>query len=207
MAGVNPPSRHVGELLTAYLDGELRNNELEAVVAHLSNCVHCIREFHELKETRAALRSLPHLIPPEHLVPSEHYGASLSAYLDGELAAAEYRKVFHHVQDCTECRAELHELDAARTAVRSLPGLEPPEFLDVSRYRRIGPRSLRRGRVVAAIAGVAAAVVLAVGIGTSSEGPESSVDLDSFADRHVARASVEPVFQMIPAVSPGSAAP
>lgn len=207
MAGLSPPADHLGELLTAYLDGELRGNELDVVVGHLSGCEDCIAEFHELKETRAALHSLPYLKAPEHLVPSEHYGASLSAYLDGELTAEEYRSVFRHVRDCTECRMELHELDAARTAIRSLPGLEPPELLDLRRDEEAPSRSFRPGKVAAAVAGVAAVAALAVGIGTSSDGPQSSVDLDSFADRHIARASVEPGFQVVPAVGPGRAAP
>ena len=59
----------------------------------------------------------------------------------------------------------------------------------------------------AAMAGVAAVVVLAVGVRTSSNDAVSAVDLDSFADRHVARASVEPGFQVIPAMSPRGAAP
>lgn len=207
MAGLSPPPDHLGELLTAYLDGELRSNELDTVVEHLSRCQDCIAEFHRLKEIRAALHTLPYLKAPEHLVPSEHYGASLSAYLDGELSADDYRRVFHHVQDCPECRFELYELDAARTAIRSLPGLEPPDFLDLRRDDGSPSRLLRPGKLVAAVVGAAAVVVLAVGISTSSDDPASSVDLDSFADRHIARASVEPGFQMIPAVSPRSPAP
>ena len=207
MADVNHQPHGISELLTAYLDGELRPGDLETVVEHLSDCSNCILEFHELKETRAALRSLPYLKAPERLVPSSHFGASLSAYLDGELPTAEYQNVFVHVQECSECRADLHELDAARTAVRSLPGLEPPEFLVFERELRAPSRLRRSGRVAAAVAGVAAVAVLAVGINSSSNEPVSAVDLDSFADRHTARVSVEPRFQVIPAVSPRSAAP
>ncbi len=201
MAGLSPQSHDISELLTAYLDGELGPGELETVVEHLTGCFDCILEFHELKEARAALRSLPFLKAPEHLVPSQHFGVSLSAYLDGELAAGDYQNVFRHVQVCTECRADLYELDAARTAVRSLPGLEAPEFLDVRRRQRADRRMARPARVAAAVAGVAAVALLAVGVTSSGGDPVSAVDLDSFADRHVARASVEPGFQVIPAVS------
>lgn len=208
MADLSPAPHEISELLTAYLDGELRPGELEIVVEHLTDCASCILEFHELKEMRAALRSLPYLKAPEDLVPSSHFGASLSAYLDGELNTAEHQSVFVHLRECSECRADLHELDAARTAVRSLPGLEPPDFLQVEReLREKGPRRPRPGRVAAAVAGIAAVAVLAVGIRGIGASPPSAVDLDSFADRHVARASVEPGFQVIPAVSPRGVAP
>ena len=207
MADVTPVGHDISELLTAYLDGELKAGELDIVVNHLTNCSNCILEFHELKETRAALRSLPNLQAPERLVPSSHFGASLSAYLDGELATTEFENVFVHVQTCTECRADLQLLDGARTAVRSLPGLEVPEFLDARREALTARSGTPPGRMAAAVAGIAAAVVLAVGIYTSSEEPVAAVDLDSFADRHVARASVEPGFQVIPALSPRRATP
>ncbi len=55
-----------------------------------------------------------------------------------------------------------------------------------------------------AAAGIAAAAVLVVGVRTTSDQPVTAVDLDSFADRHVARASVEPGFQVIPALNSGA---
>jgi anti-sigma factor RsiW len=208
MADLTTPVPHdISELLTAYLDGELRPGELDVVVEHLTHCAACILEFHELKEIRAALRSLPYLKAPDHIVASGHYGASLSAYLDGELPTAEFENVFTHLQECTECRADLHELDAARTAVRSLPGLEPPDFLEAQRETRAARSRLRPARLAVAIAGAAAVLVLAVGVTSTSDDPVSPVDLDSFADRHVARASVEPGFQVIPAVSPRGVQP
>lgn len=207
MADLTPVPHNISELLTAYLDGELRPGELEVVVEHLTDCAACILEFHELKETRAALRSLPYLQAPEHIVAFGHYGVSLSAYLDGELPTAEFENVFSHLHECAECRTDLQDLDAARTAVRSLPGIEPPDFLDVHRRARAARTRHHPGRVVAALAGVAAVVVLAVGVRSASEAPASAVDLDSFADRHVARASVEPGFQVIPAVSPRGVEP
>ena len=207
MADVTPVTHDISELLTAYLDGELNAGELEIVVDHLTNCSNCILEFHELKETRAALRSLPNLRAPEHVVAASHYGTSLSAYLDGELATSEFQSVFAHVQGCADCRADLQELDTARTAVRSLPGLETPDFLGTRRQARRARPPTRFGRVAAAAAGIAAVAVLTVGITSSSSDPVAAVDLDSFADRHVARASVEPGFQVIPALSPRGATP
>ncbi len=206
MAGVSPGVCEIGDLMSAYLDGELRHGELERVVEHLGECLDCILEFHELKETRAAMRSLPFLKAPESLIPAAHYDTALSAYLDGELPTVEYQAIYHHLQECSDCREDLHELDAARTAVRSLPGLEAPEFLDVARARRAPRRFGRPAKVAAAVAGLAAAVTLTVGIRSANDAP-AAIDLASFADRHTARASAELGFQVIPAVSPQGAAP
>jgi anti-sigma factor RsiW len=193
------------ELLSAYLDGELRPGELDAVVAHLTDCLDCVAEFHRVKEIRAALRTLPELELPERLLPSEHLGPELSAYLDGELATIEQEYVLDHLGECADCRAEFHELDAARTAVRSLPGLEPPEFLMT--HRATSPEHHHvRWRIFTAAAGVAAAAAIAVGV-LSTPPPASEVDVSMFFDQHNARASVEHGFGAIPAFMPQEGAP
>ena len=136
MADLNTPC-DIGELLSAYLDGELHEGELDRVDAHLGDCEDCILEFRHLKEARAALHMLPQLELPEWLIDQAiHLGPELSAYLDGELTTAEFPLVMAHLRDCSICREELHQLDAARTAVRALPRVEPPVFLDVRREAR-----------------------------------------------------------------------
>ncbi len=184
------------DLLSAYLDGELRPGELDEVVAHLTDCLDCVAEFHRIKEMRAALRTLPELEMPERLLPSTHPGPELSALLDGELATVEQELVLLHLGECDDCRAEFHELDAARTAVRSLPGLEPPEFL-MTRRDAARARHRARWRVVTAAAGAAAAVAIAVGM-LGGPAPTSSIDVGQFSDQHNARASLEPGFGVSP---------
>ena len=174
----------VGELLSAYLDGELRNNELDVVVEHLSDCLPCIAEFHDLKEARAAVRMMPMLQVPDRVMPAAHYGPELSAFLDGELAPAEQTMILNHLKACTDCLLELQDLDAARTAIRSLPGLEPPEPLDLKLPAAQQRTSVRR--ILVAAAGFAAAALIAVNMATGSPDP-AQVDLDDFSDRHIAR--------------------
>jgi anti-sigma factor RsiW len=187
----------IDELLSGYLDGRLDRGELDQVVAHLAWCLDCIRTFHELRDVRTALRTLPVLELPEHLVPVSHHGAALSAYLDGELPTAEHVLVFSHVVECRLCRDELHDLDAARTAVRSLPGLDPPGLLVMA------PGLTRRHRVRWQVATLAASVAAAVVVGSGLIGAPPSappLDLDAFADRHAARASLEAGFTVLPAI-------
>ena len=190
----------IGELLSAYLDGELRAGELEIVVSHLNDCLECIAEFHDLKEARAAVRMMPMLQVPDRVMPpAAHYGPELSAFLDGELAAHEQELIVQHLQSCTDCLLELQELDAARTAIRSLPGIEPP----VPMTPRLPVRQQRTSlkRLALAAAGFIGAVAIAFNMLTT--GPAGTpVDLDQLADQHNVRVSVEDGVTGIPVIAP-----
>jgi anti-sigma factor RsiW len=188
------------ELLTAYLDAELRPGELDVVVEHLGTCLDCIEEFHRLKEMRAALRTLPYLEIPERLLPDTHPGEQLSAYLDGQLDTTEHGFIISHLEFCTDCRLELHELDSARTAIRSLPGLEPPEFIAVHQERVKRERWTRR-RVVVAGVGIAAAAAFAFTLlGPSQQAGD--LDINPLFDQHQARLSVEAGYGGVPVIAP-----
>ena len=193
------------ELITAYLDAELRPGELEIVVAHLGDCSRCIEEFHRIKEMRAALRTLPYLEIPERLLPDTHPGEELSAYLDGQLSTVEHEFMISHLEFCTDCRLELHELDSARTAVRSLPGLEPPEFIAAQQRRVSRERSSRR-RVVAAAVGIAAAAAMVFTLLAPSH-HTADLDITPLFDQHQARVSVEYGISVVPAFSPTETLP
>lgn len=199
MAGVESAC-DIGEMMSAYLDGELRDGELDQVVSHLTDCLECIAEFHELKEARTAVRMLPMLQVPDRVMPAAHYGPELSAFLDGELTADEQVTIVAHLQTCTDCLLELQDLDAARTAVRSMPGVEPP----VPLLPRVPARSQRTSlrRLAVAAAGFIGAAAIAINM--ASSGPEpTAVDLDQFADRHTVRVSVEDGFTGVPIINRG----
>jgi len=212
VANVNPPGLDsvsvraaapvcdIGELLSAYLDGELREGELDTVVSHLAECLGCIAEFHAMKEARTAVRMMPMLQVPDRVIPAAHYGLELSAFLDGELTPDEQVMLVNHLQGCSECLLELQDLDSARTAVRALPGVEPP----VPLIPRLPVRSQRKSikRFAVAAAALFGASFLAFNMMTS--GPQqTSVNLDSLADRHTVRHSVETGFNAVPAFAPG----
>lgn len=194
------------ELASAYLDGQLQPGELDIVVEHLAECAKCVAEFHQLKEIRAALRTLPYLEIPERLLPDTHPGEQLSAYLDGQLNTIEHDFVISHIGFCTDCRLELHELDAARTAIRSLPGLEPPEFLAVHRERIERERWSRR-RVMTAGVGIAAAAAIVVATFGPSLDPGGDLDINPLFDQHQARVSVELGINVVPVFAPTAFTP
>ena len=188
MAGMTSSGVPVSVLLSCYLDGELSHDELAEVVAILETDVDAIAEFRRLKEARAALRTLPAISMPPSLLPGAHLGEELSAYLDGELVTMEMPAVMEHLASCADCRDELADLDRSRTAVRALPGVEPPEFLEVRRIH--APHRRRIWPAAAAVGGIAAAA-LAFSLSASSAGSEPvSIDVADLQTRHAAVASV-----------------
>jgi len=58
---------HLGELLSAYLDGEVTELERELVTTHIGNCEVCQIELGDLHVARSALRSLPVIDLPSGL--------------------------------------------------------------------------------------------------------------------------------------------
>ena len=61
---------HLGELLSAYLDGELRAEEHNRVTTHLAVCSACQDDLAGLHGARAAVRGLPILEAPVWVGPT-----------------------------------------------------------------------------------------------------------------------------------------
>lgn len=59
---------HLGELLSAYLDGEVSPAERTRVTSHIADCSLCQAELADLHSARSALRSLPMLDLPDGLI-------------------------------------------------------------------------------------------------------------------------------------------
>jgi anti-sigma factor RsiW len=56
---------HPGELLSAYLDGELSPSEMRQMLDHMSRCGSCAGDLERLQRVRSGVRSLPVLeLPP-----------------------------------------------------------------------------------------------------------------------------------------------
>ncbi|MFV9672324.1 MAG: anti-sigma factor family protein [Acidimicrobiia bacterium] len=186
------PDQH-GELFSAYLDGQLTPEEVTIVSRLLDGDEQAVEEFLAVRDVRTALRLLPEFEVPAALLPDGHLGDRLSAYLDGELVTLEHRRVTKHIVDCSDCRAELQELDRARIAVRSLPGVETTMTGEIPAVS--APH--HRRRIVAGGIGAAAAAALLVGLAVGG-GEEPVFVLDDLATHHVARASAEPGFAVLP---------
>lgn len=64
---------HLGELLSAYLDGELVSDEHNRVVSHLHACESCRGELSELHHARASVRALPTVEAPDWVLPQDEF--------------------------------------------------------------------------------------------------------------------------------------
>ena len=60
---------HAGEMISAYLDGELTRSEVDQLFSHLASCGRCAAELEDIQRVRSAVRSLPLLELPVGLVP------------------------------------------------------------------------------------------------------------------------------------------
>jgi anti-sigma factor (TIGR02949 family) len=97
-------------------------------------------------------------------MPCEKVIEQLSAYLDGQLTAAEMEAVRAHVAGCARCRGELEALDRTARAVADLPRLQAPSDLRdqvMAKLDRVAPAEERPARW-RMYWGAAAAVALAV---------------------------------------------
>lgn len=59
---------HPGELISAYLDGELDREEVLELLGHLAGCGRCASEMNDMQTVRSAVRSLPMVELPSGLM-------------------------------------------------------------------------------------------------------------------------------------------
>ena len=90
--------------------------------------------------------------------------ALLSSYVDGEVSAADARRVEEHAAACSECRDELASLTATVELVRALPDLDLPRSFELTRLPEEEPRAsfgVWAPRLATSIAGLLLVVLLA----------------------------------------------
>ena len=90
--------------------------------------------------------------------------ALLSPYVDGEVSAAETRRVEEHAAACPACRDELDSLTATVELVRGLPELELPRSFELTRLPEEEPRAsfgVWAPRLATSVAGLLLVILLA----------------------------------------------
>jgi anti-sigma factor RsiW len=138
----------------------------------------------------------------------------LSAYLDGELDAADRARVEEQLEESAEWRKVLSELGETRELLRGLPVLDmPPGFLDellaaeppvldpspTAPVSDLAAKRSRRAKIAGWIAAAAAAAaILAVVLIPTQSRVKPAVA--TFVNTHAARSSVseEPVSELAP---------
>lgn len=187
---------HAGDLLSAWLDGELTPAEATEVATHVDGCAACGAERDQVEASRMAVRSLPSLEAPAGVLrasPSVHVGDLISGRLDGEVEVDLRPGIDAHLAACPACAAEHDEVAWSRTALRALPTLDPPEDVlrpawawpsPPARSPRVQVRPRTR-QLLAATAAVAAAGVGVLGL-VGREGPAdpSRPAVASFVSQH-----------------------
>lgn len=207
---------HPGDLLSAWLDGELAPAEAATVSAHLDGCSACAAERDEVEEARTAIRALPLLEAPSGVLmatPAVHVGDVISARLDDELDADLLPGIDAHLAACPACAAEHDEVAWARGVVRGLPLVDPPDGVlrptwawpPPAAHRPPRPR-LRPRQLVAASAAVAAAGVGILGlVGRTGQAAPSRPPVASFVSQHsTSSPGPDAVSGLVPAAVPVS---
>jgi anti-sigma factor RsiW len=120
-----------------------------------------------------------------------HPSELISAYLDGELSRPEMQRLLEHLPSCGVCAAELEELQAVRTAVRSLPMVELPSGLFADDRVAVTPIHRNKGVWVGAAAAVIALVIAIAALVTP---PPPSVSVGDLNSSFGARVSLDPAF-------------
>ncbi|CAN5561102.1 hypothetical protein BH24CHL1_BH24CHL1_05890 [soil metagenome] len=98
------------------------------------------------------------------------YNQLLSAYLDGEVTAAERTELLQHLSTCASCRKTMEQYRSIGTQLRALPPVHTPDDLTDAIYaqtvdappRRLSLLSSRSGYPLAAVAAVLLVFVVAV---------------------------------------------
>ncbi|MEJ7764743.1 MAG: zf-HC2 domain-containing protein [Acidimicrobiales bacterium] len=185
---------HPGDLLSAWLDGELEPEDAAAVASHVDSCSACAAERDEVQAGRLTLRSLPLLEAPPAVLeayPAVHLADVLSACLDDEIDADLRAGIDAHLAACPACAAEHDEVAWARAKLRAMPQLDPPAGTlrpPFARPTPSGRRPVQQGtsgrQLVAAAAAVVAAGVGVLGVIDRSALPDAaSPTVASFASR------------------------
>jgi anti-sigma factor RsiW len=178
---------HLGDGLSALVDGELDGAELDRAHAHLAGCQQCRAEVAELRMLKRKLRSLGERAPAEaaitrRLVAMTGPGGPLPP------------------------RRRLRVMPAARPA--GGPGTRGPGWPGPGKTR--GPRQARRRRymllgAVSLVVGLGTAAFTAGGAGQAAPGPRITPPVDMYSVEHAITTGEVPFTG--PSVSAPSASP
>ena len=108
-------------------------------------------------------------------------GVRLSAYLDGELSAAEMLQVAEHLRGCEACAAELAELQLVSLKLKSAPGGPAISPMTMHRLHLAVDRAAETARfrslerVAGGLAALAACLAIVGGV-LSWQSPRSGVE-------------------------------
>ena len=185
--------KHLGERVTALVDGQLGHDDRDRALAHIAGCELCRADVELERQTKAALRRLPDVEPPPELVRK-----LLALAEPGGPLPPQRRSFPGTAAPAVGWRARDRR-----------PGAGRPVDVAVQRRPQGAPRlSMPRGRVQLAAAGVLSAgaltLVLATLGGTAQSGPAPAIvpPMEQFTVEHARSTGslpfVEPAAVLVP---------
>ncbi|MCW2887824.1 MAG: putative transrane anti-sigma factor [Streptosporangiaceae bacterium] len=198
---------HLGERLTALVDGELGHDERDRALAHLAACEQCRREADTLRRLKSRLRALDDVATPTALI-GRLYG--LDPGQNGPAGPRESRLGGPGTREPTR---EPWPLPAATRPIAVVPGVQAVQAVPADRRRRPGDnrpggRAVTRDgrpRVRYLVAGAATLAVLGVGAASFVAGtdeqrlPQVAPAFDRFAVEHALISGEVPMTEPSPA--------
>lgn len=151
------PCETIKTLLSAYLDGEISDDEKLSIEQHLGDCGSCREEFLALKNLCSNIQTSLNadIIPIPDLsekvlgmlnnsteLVCDEIDEKLSAYFDGELDITDYCSVEEHLKSCVQCNNKYNELDYLRNLIQS-----SVNSLDIDLWSKIYARLVQSGHI------------------------------------------------------------
>lgn len=112
----------------------------------------------------------------------EAYLDLISASLDGELTQQEQAQLTAHLEVCPACRAILNDMQAARDAFAHVGEVEAPEGLARGVMAQIRQERRKKRRLFHQLAGLAACLVMCVGVIRITDATISDLERQRGAD-------------------------
>jgi len=161
-------SNHLGDRLSALVDGELDGAELDRAHAHLASCERCRSEAAELRSLKQRLRSLTEDAPAESVVTSRLIA------MTGPGGPLPDRRRLLRVPGSRSARRARPDRGAGRSTSRSEG--RPPRSARRRRYLALGTVSL--------VVGLGAAAFSAGGGGDAVPGPRITPPVEMYSVEH-----------------------
>ena len=172
-------------VLSAYLDGELSEEEKEIIEAHIEHCSDCKTELENLCELSFCLKSCAESsvieadtinIVSARLDECNSIKEDLSAFIDNELPKSRTKEVCEHLLQCQYCRKDWENLKITGNLLKEyfVKSSEKAKMSDLTRKRVLNKVSVyhKRKKIiysVAVLAILALATYFSLNIFTSPE--------------------------------------
>jgi len=122
----------IDDLISAYSDNELSENECKLVKNHLKECKSCLAKYNSLKNLSLLMKkNTPKAISfnnfaknavekafNENTINCTKVITHLSSFIDGEISVSLYYEIENHLKDCLKCKREYNRIIKLSNSVK-----------------------------------------------------------------------------------------